>query len=126
MTENTPSAGTARPPWTYILGHESWWAEANGITESTPLIFVQHEAYTDTGARDGVEWQFEIQWIDGRIRVDFEEFAEAVRVERPDLLDRLAELHATDPVEDVIRILRDLGFADATVRDRPSWLQAPA
>lgn len=124
MTENTPSAGTARTPWTYVLAHEAWYAEANRIT--TPVINVHHEAYTEAGARDGVEWEFEIKWIDGRIRVDYAEFTDAVLDERPDLVRALALTGNRAAVEDMVDVLQALGFVDTTDRDRPSWLQAPA
>jgi hypothetical protein len=112
------------PPWTYVLAHESWYAPACGIT--TPVIDVHHEAYKPNGARDGVEWQFEIRWLDGRILVDYAEFEDAVQIERPILYAALGDLPASATFERVVGLLRAYGFTDTTDRDRPDWLRAPA
>jgi hypothetical protein len=130
-SDAVPGAGTAAgipepkgPAWTYVLAHESWWAAANQVT--SPSVYVHHEAYKPSGARDGVEWEFEIQWLDGRIRVEFDEFAECVRIERPDLLHAISELPSAATPEQVVSVLARLGFVDTTDRQRPESLQVPA
>jgi hypothetical protein len=128
-SDAVPGAGTAAgipepkgPAWTYALEHQSWYASA----DTAPQVVVHHETYQPTGGRDGCEWQFEIQWLDGWIRIEFDEFAECVRLERPDLLHAISELPCSATPEQVVSVLTGLGFVDTTDRQRPDSLQVPA
>lgn len=130
--QDAPGAGTGTdvfpdprfpygPPWTYTVEHEAWYASIPGCVD-VPELVIHHEAYKPTGARDGCEWQFRVRWITDRIRLDMDEFEDAVRLERPDLLDALEDLDAAATPALVVDLLNRLGFVDTTERHEPSFI----
>jgi hypothetical protein len=116
MTQNSNPG----PSWTYVLAHGAWWAPASNI--EAPMMFVQHRAYAPDSRFDGVEWEIEIAWYDGRTRVDYAEFEDAVHAERPDLVTALKQLPSAASPDIVVGVLKGLEFVDATERERPDWL----